>query len=312
MSNSAVIPSGIYSDHGWVLHGDGEQSREDSLHRGSLFMEFFEGPTSVVDLLSDAGGETNQDVTSFLGEELGMSCRAEKVSMLFCSEVDGARILEIGHPGLFGSHFPFAVHGEVCLAVEVIPFEGMGSHLLISGIVRYDCSGFEFFDDEAEDIFCVVEGIPTNGFDAEGEGLLGFVKHGNGLMDFAYIGGMGDFPKGEFLLCIGQDVIAVAPEATDLFFEWLREMNADAQPGIWVSLGASGFIEAPGDRAFEVVFSYPCGDSAGVHDQVPCGDDPLLQKHSHQPDAHLLQNVMGCAAEKLRKPLYGGRSLIGV
>lgn len=126
MSNSAVIPGGIYSDHGWVLHGDGEQPREDSLYRGPFFIELFEGITSIVDLLSDAGGETNQDVTSFLGDELGMSSRAEEMPMPFSSEVNGTGILEVCYPFLFRRHFPLAVHGKVCLAVDVIAFEGIG------------------------------------------------------------------------------------------------------------------------------------------------------------------------------------------
>jgi len=178
------------------------------------------------------------------------------MTLPFSSEVNGTGILEVSYLCLFDCHFSFAVHREIGLAINVISFEDIGGGLIVSGILRDDWLSFEIVDDEAEDIFCVINSISAYGVDHQGEALFCFLEHGDGLMDFADVGRVGYFPKGELLFSIGDDMISVAPEVPDLFLEGVREMDQDAQSSIGVSFWPFSFIEALGDRAFEVVLPH--------------------------------------------------------
>ena len=56
---------------------------------------------------------------------------------------------------------------------------------------------------------------------------LVFVSMGIAGCTSTDVSGMGDFPERDFLLGIRYDMIAVAPEVTDLRFGRLREMDQD-------------------------------------------------------------------------------------
>lgn len=254
-------------------------------------MEFFEGLTSIVDAFADAWGQANQNIASFLADKFGMIGGTEKIPLSFSSEVNGAAILEISYTLLFERHFPFAVHGQIGLAVNITAFEAIELCLFGSGIAGDDRLSFEIFDDEAEDIFCIINGIPTHGFDHKGESILCFLQHGNSLMDFTDVGWMSNFPERQLLLGIGHDVIPVAPEVLDLFFERLGEMDQEAQPSIGVSFWSSGFIKAVfGSRGLEVILPHLRQDRTGVHDKMFPGNNLFSQKHLDQLYANGLQS----------------------
>jgi len=166
-----------------------------------------------------------------------MGGRAKEMTLTFSSEVNGAAVLEVSDSGLFECNFPLSVNREIRLTVNVIPFDGLRELLFASGITRNDRLSFEIFEDETEDIFCVIKVISTHGFNHERESFLCFLEHRDCLMDFADIGGMGDFPERKFFLSIGHDVISVAPELSDLFLERVREVNQDSQSSIGISFG---------------------------------------------------------------------------
>ena len=108
-------------------------------------------------------------------------------------------------------------------------------------------------------------------------------------MNFTDIRWMGDFPEGDFLLGIGDNMIAVAPEVTDLCFQRLMEMNQDAQPGLLISSGFLSFIEAvSGDGGFEVIFSDLGQDRTRIQGQVFPKDDFFIKKSLDQKDAEVL------------------------
>lgn len=147
------------------------------------------------------------------------------MTLPFFSEVNGTGILEVSHRCLFDCHFSFAVHREIGLAIKVISFEDIGGGLIVSGILRDDWLSFEIPYNEAEDIFCVINSISAHGVDNQREGLFCSLEHRDGLMDFADVGRVGYFPQGEFLFRIGDNMISVAPEVSDLFLEGVREMD---------------------------------------------------------------------------------------
>jgi hypothetical protein len=241
-----------------------------------------------------------------------MGGRTEEMTLSFSSEVNGATVLEVSDSGLFECHLSLSVHREIGLAVNVISFDGMRELLFASGITRDDRLSLEIFDDETEDIFCVIEGITTHGFDHEREGFLCFLEHRDCLMDFADIGWMGDFPKRKFFLSISHDVISVAPEVSDFFLERRGKVDQDSQSNIGVSFGYLSFIEAVGDRGFKVILPYLSQNGTGVHDEVFPGDDLFFQKCSHQLGADVLQSEVRGFPEKLRKSFDGGRGFIGI
>jgi hypothetical protein len=59
MSDRAVISDSFHSNNRCILHGNGEESGEDSLDRRPFLMEFFESLTSIVDAFADARGQAN-------------------------------------------------------------------------------------------------------------------------------------------------------------------------------------------------------------------------------------------------------------
>ena len=295
------------------MHGNGEESRKDPLHGGSLLLEGFEGLTSIVDMLADAGGQTEQDIASFLGDELGMSGWTEEMSLPFFTKVNWAAILEISDSFLFESHFSFAEHREISLAVNSIAFEGVRGCLIGSGIAGDDRLSGEIFDDKPQDIFCIIDGISTHGFDHHREIPPRFLEHGDNWVDFAYIGWMSDFPEGEFLFGIGHDMISVAPEVLDLFLERLSKMGQEAQSSIGVTFRSLGFIEAvAGKGGFEIVLSHLRRDGAGVYNEVFSRDDSFLQKSLYQLDTYVFQQGVRSLPEKLRKSFDRGRDFIEI
>lgn len=254
-------------------------------------MEGFEGLASIVDMLADTRGQTDQDITPLLSEELGMGSRAEEMALSFLSEVNGAAILKVGDSFIFEAHFPLSRHREIGLAINVIPFEAIGVWLLGSRISGDDGLGFEPFDDEAKDILCIIDGISTHGFDGKRESLLRVLEHGDGLMDFAPISRVCGFPERDFLFGIGYDVISVAPEILNLFLEGLGKMDQETQSSIGISFGSLSFIESVGGAGgFEVVLSHLRHDRARVHDRVFPGDDFFFKGHLYQFDANVLKN----------------------
>ena len=77
-------------------------------------------------MFPDTRGQTNQDITSFLREKLGVIGRAEEVTLLFSTKVNGAAVLKVSNACFFNGHLPLAPHGKISLAVEVRAFEGVG------------------------------------------------------------------------------------------------------------------------------------------------------------------------------------------
>lgn len=171
---------------------------------------------------------------------------------------------------------------------------------------------FEILDDEAQDILRVIGGIATDGFYLEGECFFGFLEHGNGLMDFADVSRVSDLPQRELFLSIDEDVIAVAPEVSDFFFEGVREMDQDAQSSITVPFGPPGLIEAVGHRGLEVVLSHLGHDGTGVQDQVGTADNLLVKQCLDQSDVKVFQQGVGGLSEKLGKPFDGRRGSIEI
>ena len=146
----------------------------------------------------------------------------------------------------------------------------------------------EILDNEAEDLFGVIECIPTYNLDGKRESFFDDLEHGDGLMDFADIGRMGDFPDGQFFLGINDDVIAVAPEISDLFFGRGREISHHAQSGIGVSFEDSGFLKAFGGGGFQVILPHFRQDGTGVHDQMLASNQSFFEKSFHQLNSNIL------------------------
>ena len=144
-----------------------------------------------------------------------MSSWAEEIPLFLFPVIDGAAILQVGDSSPFGRHLSLTIHRKIGLAVDLSSNKPIIDSSLGSGVARNDRFGLEILDDEAEDVFSVIDGISPNGFDDHGEAILYLLKHGDGLMHFASVSREGYFPEGEFLLGIDHDVISVAPEVAD-------------------------------------------------------------------------------------------------
>ena len=79
MGDRAVVLCCCQADHGGSLHGDRQETREDTLHGSPLIVDEFKSFSSVGDLVTNGGGQADQIVAAFLTEELGMRCWAEKI-----------------------------------------------------------------------------------------------------------------------------------------------------------------------------------------------------------------------------------------
>ena len=277
MSDRAIISDRIKSNDRWILHSNGKESRKDPFNRSPFVLKLFKSLTSIIDTFSDAWRETNQDITSFLGDKFGMSSRTNKVPLSFFSEMNGAAILEVSDSRSF-SGFSFAVHRKIGMAVDIISFQGIGGIGVAPEIARNNGLSSEMLDDETEGRFCIIEGISTHGFNHERKGVFDFLEQGDCLMEFTDVGRMSDFPEGKFFLSISDDMISVAPEVSDLFLETLRKMKKSAQPSIGIPFGSSSFIKAVADSSFEIIFFDFCQDGARVHHKVFTGDDSLFEK----------------------------------
>jgi hypothetical protein len=313
VSNGTIVLYGQLSDNRRILHGNGKESGKDPFYGGSFVMKLFESFGSVVDLFADARGQTNRNVASFLGEEFGMSGGADKISLPLLAEMNGTAVLEVSdsRPGM-GS-FTFPVHREICLAVDVLSFKGIRRRCgLASGVTRDDSSSFEVLNDETEDVFRVVGGVSPHDFDDEREGFFCVSEHGDGLGDFTHIGRMSDFPNRDFLWGVSHNVVSIAPEVANFFFEGLREMDLDSQPRIGISLWDSGFIETVGDGGFEIILPDVCQDGTRIHDQVFSSNHLFQQQGLNELDADVLEEVVWGIPKELRKTFDGGRSLIEV
>lgn len=126
MRDSAIVTNSFYADNRDILHGDGQESGEDPLHRCAFVLKPLEGLASVIDLLANAWGQADQDVAPFLGEELRMVGRTQQITLPLSSEMNGTAILEVSHPRVLESHFSLAAHGKIGLTVNVVSVEGVG------------------------------------------------------------------------------------------------------------------------------------------------------------------------------------------
>ena len=80
MSNCTVVSDGAKSLDRWFLHGNSQESGKYSFHGGSLIVDIFESPSVVTDFLPNTGGQTNEDVATFLFKEFRVACRAKEIS----------------------------------------------------------------------------------------------------------------------------------------------------------------------------------------------------------------------------------------
>jgi len=209
MSNGTIVLDSQPSDDGRILHRNGKEPGEDSFYGGSFVMKLFESFGSVVDLFADARGQTDGDITSFLGDEFGVSGGAEEVALPLFSEMNGTAIHKVSDACSVMGSFSFPVHREIGLAVNGLSFKGIRSRCgFTSGVTRDNSSGFEVLNNETEDVFRVIDGVCSHGFDDEGESFFCFSEHGDGLRDFTNIGRMSDFPNRDFLWGIGHDVVS--------------------------------------------------------------------------------------------------------
>jgi hypothetical protein len=96
MRDRAVVLCRRQADHRGPLHGDCQESREDSLHRSPLVIDELKSFCSIGDLVTNGGGQPDEIIATLLAEELGMGGRAEQIlpATLF-SPVNGADILDI-------------------------------------------------------------------------------------------------------------------------------------------------------------------------------------------------------------------------
>lgn len=269
MSNGAIVLYGQFPDDRRILHCNGKEPGEDPFYGGSFVMKLFESFGSIVDLFADARGQTDRNIASFLGDEFGVSGGTEQVVLSLFSIMNGTAIGKIGDARSAMGRFSFPVHREIGLAVDVLSFKGIRRRCgFTSGVTGDDSLGFEILNDETEDVFRVVDGISPHDFDGEREGFFCVSEHGDGLGDFAHIGRMSDFPNRDLLWGISHNVVSIAPEVANFFFEGLREMDLDSQSSIGISLWDSGFVETVGDGGFEVILPDVCQDRTRIHDQV--------------------------------------------
>lgn len=74
-------------------------------------------------MFADTGGQTNEDITSFLRKKFGVIGRAEEVTLFFSTKVNGAAVLKVSDACFFNGHLSLAPHGKICLAVKVCSFD---------------------------------------------------------------------------------------------------------------------------------------------------------------------------------------------
>jgi len=259
MSNGAIVLYGQFPDDRRILHCNGKEPGENPFNGGSFVVKLFESFGSVVDLFTDARGQTNCNITSFLGNEFGVSGGTEEIVVSLFSAMNGTAIRNVSDTRPVMGSFSFPVHREIGLAVDIFSLKGIRRRCgLASRVTRDDGLGFEIFDNEPADIFGVIDTISSHGFNEEGESFFCFSQHGDGLRNFTHIGRMSDFPNGDLLWGMGYNMISIAPEVANFFFEGLREMDLDSQSGIGISLWNSGLVETIGDGGFEVILPDVC------------------------------------------------------
>ena len=62
-------------------------------------------------------------------------------------------------------------------------------------------------------------------------------------MDLADIGRMSGFPKRKLLLCIGNDVVTIAPEVANHFLIGMQKMDQHTHACIGIPFGEVGLFE---------------------------------------------------------------------
>ena len=109
MTNRTIISDGINPYYRRFLHGDRKKPGENSFYGRPFLVKFFECFASIVDTFPDTGGQTNQNIASFLVKEFGVGSRTEEILLSLFSKVNGTAVLKIGNAGSFYGHFPFTV-----------------------------------------------------------------------------------------------------------------------------------------------------------------------------------------------------------
>ena len=98
MGNGTMVSYGPSALDRGILHRNGQKPREYPLNRGSLVIDLFKPVSAIVDLLPNAGGHANEQVTALLLEELGVTCRTQEVLLTkFLRPMQRTTILLIEH-----------------------------------------------------------------------------------------------------------------------------------------------------------------------------------------------------------------------
>jgi len=307
MRDRAVISGGGKADDRRILHGDRQQPRKTSFHRGSLIINRLEALGAVVNGVTDAWGEPKEIIAPFLVHEFGMTRGTEKIfALIGFVPMERTGVLKIDPS--FRAHPTLPMHGEIGGTEDAILPEAERFVPPPAGIEGDDGLGFHLEGDVREDVLAVIVGVSGDGGNREGQGRE-FSKHGNGDSLFIPIVRVGDFIKGEFGFRVDDDMVSVAPVEHHLRLEGLGKMDFDAEPGIGIAAREFCLVEAVLDRSFEVVLPDIGLDGTGVQGENAAGDDFFLAEGPDESFPQVLQVRVGSRSKEAGEAFPGGRML---
>jgi len=310
MRDRAVIPGGGPADDRRILHGDRQQPRKTTFHRGSLIIDRLEALRAVIDGVADTGGEPHKIVAPLLVREFRMSGGTEEIlSPIGFFPMQRAGVLKIGMP--FRFHPPLPIHGEAGRTEDSILLETKGIVPFSAGIERDDGMGFHFEGNEREDVFGVIMGVSGDRRNRESQGR-NLSEHGNGDSRFIPIVGKGDFIKRKLGGGVEDDMVSIAPVERHLRLEGPGEKDFDAETGVEIAAGEFRFVETVLlERGFEVVLPDIGFDGARIQGQDVAGDDVFFDERPDESFPDILQVRVGCCSKETGESFQRGRMLKG-
>jgi len=109
MGDCTMILSCLQSNHGRILHCDGQETGIDPLGRCALIVYGLKFLSSIFDFLSDAWSQTYQKITSLLIGIFWIIHRTEKIlagqSTVFCLTINCSFFNPRGFLGTIGAAF---------------------------------------------------------------------------------------------------------------------------------------------------------------------------------------------------------------
>lgn len=213
VGNGAEIANTAETARRQILHGDGEQPGEDTLHRRSLAVHWAKAVRTIGDLGTNTGTLAEQVVAAFLPEEFGMGNGTNQKALLHGAVVmDRAGVLLIGDAGAPGGHFAATKHLQFGGTDHdrALDFElGIGA---VSGMSGHDGLSVQMIDDKSEKGLAVITGISADRLDRQREDGQQRFQQGDRQRAVFPMGWLGSLPERQLGFGIDDDVIAVAPE----------------------------------------------------------------------------------------------------